>query len=452
MMGRFAIVERLRPVRIVFLRHDRTVRDGPAGNHARRSSLVAGMLTLVTLDDHRSGFLDALLARDSARARRGSSMRWWTGPRSRTSIWVCSARRCRRSATGGRWARSTSPRSTTRPRSPSRSSTGSAGSCGGCRRTGGWRSSAGPRRSCTRSARAWWPTSWRPTVGGAAARRRVRRRTTSLALVESEQPDLVALSTATAGVIEGVVEVLRALKRAHPRPCIVAGGQFWTAETTPTAIEFGADLVIQDPRELVAGLRERIPPPEADVTIREGRPADAAAVLALFDDGGRVARRARADRSVGQRAVLGHPRRASPPRPMGGRRWAADRRATATAVGAHRARHAPGVGRPRSEPERYIEALVTSRAHAGQDIGGALVRRAIEETRTAGARSPARGLLGGRAAACRLVRAPGLRPQRHLRGPRLARPGLLARSLTRRGGAATAARCGTPGTSGRRPW
>lgn len=36
------------------------------------------------------------------------------------------------------------------------------------------------------------------------------------------------------------------------------------------------------------------------------------------------------------------------------------------------------------EPERYIEALVTSRRHAGQDIGGALVRRAVEETRAAG--------------------------------------------------------------------
>jgi len=83
------------------------------------------------------------------------------------------------------------------------------------------------------------------------------------ALVESEQPDLVALSTATAGVIEGVVDVLRALRAISPRPCIVAGGRFWTEETTPAAIEFGADLVVQDPRELVALLRERIPPLEA---------------------------------------------------------------------------------------------------------------------------------------------------------------------------------------------
>ncbi len=79
-------------------------------------------------------------------------------------------------------------------------------------------------------------------------------------LVESEQPDLVALSTATASVLEGVAEVLRALAALDPRPCIVAGGQFWTAETSPAALEFGADLVMQDPRELVATLHQRIPP------------------------------------------------------------------------------------------------------------------------------------------------------------------------------------------------
>ena len=34
---------------------------------------------------------------------------------------------------------------------------------------------------------------------------------------------------------------------------------------------------------------------------------------------------------------------------------------------------------PSGEPELYLQALVTSRAHAGADIGGALVRRAFEE-------------------------------------------------------------------------
>ena len=83
------------------------------------------------------------------------------------------------------------------------------------------------------------------------------------ALVESEQPDLVALSTATAGVLDGVVEVLGALRALEPRPWIVAGGQLWTTETSPTALEFGADLVVQDPRELVALLHQQIPPLEA---------------------------------------------------------------------------------------------------------------------------------------------------------------------------------------------
>jgi GNAT superfamily N-acetyltransferase len=39
---------------------------------------------------------------------------------------------------------------------------------------------------------------------------------------------------------------------------------------------------------------------------------------------------------------------------------------------------------PADEPERYIEALVTSRRHSGEDVGGALIRRAVEETRAAG--------------------------------------------------------------------
>jgi len=79
------------------------------------------------------------------------------------------------------------------------------------------------------------------------------------ALVDSEQPDLVALSTATAGVLDGFAELLGELSELDPRPWVVAGGQFWTADTRPAALELGADAVIGDPRELVAALRERIP-------------------------------------------------------------------------------------------------------------------------------------------------------------------------------------------------
>jgi GNAT superfamily N-acetyltransferase len=43
--------------------------------------------------------------------------------------------------------------------------------------------------------------------------------------------------------------------------------------------------------------------------------------------------------------------------------------------------HPPHVEPPDRE-ENYVEALVTSRRHQGEDIGGALIRHAIAETRT----------------------------------------------------------------------
>jgi ribosomal protein S18 acetylase RimI-like enzyme len=39
---------------------------------------------------------------------------------------------------------------------------------------------------------------------------------------------------------------------------------------------------------------------------------------------------------------------------------------------------------PAPVPELYVTALVTSRRHAGEDVGGALVRAAVAEARTAG--------------------------------------------------------------------
>jgi MerR family transcriptional regulator, light-induced transcriptional regulator len=82
-------------------------------------------------------------------------------------------------------------------------------------------------------------------------------------LVDLERPDVVALSTSTAGVLPGVVELAGALSELRPRPLIVVGGRFWTAETRAAAHEFGADLVVQDAREAVAALRERVPPQAA---------------------------------------------------------------------------------------------------------------------------------------------------------------------------------------------
>jgi methanogenic corrinoid protein MtbC1 len=81
-------------------------------------------------------------------------------------------------------------------------------------------------------------------------------------LVDSERPDLVALSTTTAGALPGIVDAMESLGRLRPRPLIAVGGQFWTAETSHVARELGADLVAPDPRAMVALLRDRVPPRE----------------------------------------------------------------------------------------------------------------------------------------------------------------------------------------------
>jgi GNAT superfamily N-acetyltransferase len=118
--------------------------------------------------------------------------------------------------------------------------------------------------------------------------------------------------------------------------------------------------------------------------IREGGPADAAAVLALFDDAVAwlVAR--------GQTGQWGSkPFSEIDARVAAAAEWAAsgglrmacegDEAIGAMVIGAR-----PEWVSPAPEAERYITALVTARAHAGEDVGGELIRRAIKETRTAG--------------------------------------------------------------------
>jgi methanogenic corrinoid protein MtbC1 len=78
-------------------------------------------------------------------------------------------------------------------------------------------------------------------------------------LARAEAPDVVALSTSTARALPAVGDALGRLRELDPRPLLVVGGQFWTAETSGTARELGADLVAGDPRMLVAALRERVP-------------------------------------------------------------------------------------------------------------------------------------------------------------------------------------------------
>ena len=78
-------------------------------------------------------------------------------------------------------------------------------------------------------------------------------------LAGREAPDAVALSTSTARSLPAVSDVLRRLRALEPRPLVAVGGQFWTAETSRTARDLGADIVATDPRMLVAALRERVP-------------------------------------------------------------------------------------------------------------------------------------------------------------------------------------------------
>ena len=118
--------------------------------------------------------------------------------------------------------------------------------------------------------------------------------------------------------------------------------------------------------------------------IREGGPEDAATVLALFDEAiaWLVAR--------GQIGQWGsRPFSEIDARVAAAAEWAAsgglriayegEEPVGALVLGAR-----PEHVSPAPRAERYITALVTSRAHAGKGIGAELVHRAIKETRTAG--------------------------------------------------------------------
>lgn len=81
-----------------------------------------------------------------------------------------------------------------------------------------------------------------------------------LELVESECPDLVALSASTAGRLPGVAEVLNLLAGVEPRPVIAVGGGLFSGQAAGVARELGADLVVTDLRELVSTLQQHFPP------------------------------------------------------------------------------------------------------------------------------------------------------------------------------------------------
>ena len=81
-------------------------------------------------------------------------------------------------------------------------------------------------------------------------------------LVQTEIPDLIALSASTAGRLPGVTDVLAALSDLDPKPLVVVGGSLFNGQAAGMAMELGADLVLRDLRELVEMVRERFPPLE----------------------------------------------------------------------------------------------------------------------------------------------------------------------------------------------
>jgi methanogenic corrinoid protein MtbC1 len=78
-------------------------------------------------------------------------------------------------------------------------------------------------------------------------------------LVDTERPDLVALSTTTSEQMPGAVDALAALRTLHPRPYLVVGGQAWRGIARERAVAAGADTRVDDAPGLVALMRERFP-------------------------------------------------------------------------------------------------------------------------------------------------------------------------------------------------
>lgn len=81
-----------------------------------------------------------------------------------------------------------------------------------------------------------------------------------LELARSECPDLVAISTSTAGRLPGVQQTITGLDALDPRPVIAVGGPIYSPDTAAFARELGADLVSSDLRELLDLVRRRFPP------------------------------------------------------------------------------------------------------------------------------------------------------------------------------------------------
>ena len=82
-------------------------------------------------------------------------------------------------------------------------------------------------------------------------------------LVLDEVPDVVALSAATADRAPAAAVAIRGLEALTPRPYVVLGGRAWR-DRPQAAVDTGADVCIDDPRELTRELVARFPPVDDD--------------------------------------------------------------------------------------------------------------------------------------------------------------------------------------------
>jgi methanogenic corrinoid protein MtbC1 len=79
-------------------------------------------------------------------------------------------------------------------------------------------------------------------------------------LVDDEQPDMVAISTAVADNLDAAAEMLARLRQLDDPPFIAAGGRAWTALPAERRSELRVDAVFETPPELCALLPESFPP------------------------------------------------------------------------------------------------------------------------------------------------------------------------------------------------
>jgi methanogenic corrinoid protein MtbC1 len=81
-----------------------------------------------------------------------------------------------------------------------------------------------------------------------------------VAMVESEQPDVVGLSTSTADRLAGAEAALTALREVEIPPFVVVGGPGWQFVGDDEPARLGADARFDDPVEFVELLADRFPP------------------------------------------------------------------------------------------------------------------------------------------------------------------------------------------------